>query len=143
VRSSPRLTLRARVASAPARRVLFSRDRACDQPSVGSCVQTLQQVIADPKCVRDNGQRWIDRSARREKAAVYDVEVVNGVDAAVLVEHRIRGIGAESARAHLMSDALQRNLLAQIGGARNQLPAEHAAGAPSACAVRSPSIFPS
>ena len=43
------------------------------------------------------------------------------MDAAVGIEHRIGGIGAEPARAHLVRDALQRNLLAQIGGARNQL----------------------
>jgi hypothetical protein len=43
------------------------------------------------------------------------------VDAAVGVEHRIRGIGTEPAGADLVRFPLQRNLLAEISAARNQL----------------------
>src|SRR2546426_7357823 len=48
----------------------------------------LQQMVPDPHGVGDDGQRWIHRGARHEKARVHDVEVVQIMRLAIHIEGR-------------------------------------------------------
>src|SRR4051812_13631092 len=71
----------------------------------------LEQVLPDAQGIRHNGQPRIDRRARREKAAVHDVEIVDFVRLAIHIEGTRLGIMTEADRAVLVRDARQRDAL--------------------------------
>src|SRR4029453_16701894 len=60
-------------------------------------LDSLEQVVANAERVGHRRQRGVHRADAREEARVDDIEVVELVRLAVGVEHRRRGIGAESA----------------------------------------------
>src|SRR6516225_6655791 len=82
----------------------------CDQIST----DPLQQVITYTQGVGHDGQRRIHRAARREEAAVDDIEIVEIVRLAVRIERRAQRIAAEASRPALMGGAADRDILAEI-----------------------------
>src|ERR1051326_3670273 len=70
-------------------------------------------MIADTQGVGHDRQRRIHRAARREEAAVDDVEVVDLVRLAVDVERRRLRVASEANRAVLVRHARQGNALAE------------------------------
>ena len=89
-------------------------------------VEALEQVIADPDRVRHRGERRVDRADAREEARVDHVQVVELVRAAVGVQDRGGGIGAESAGARLMGTSGHRDLVLEVGVMRQQVVVVHA-----------------
>src|SRR6185369_12471899 len=71
--------------------------------------EAFEQMVADPQRVGHDRQRRVHRRARRKEAAVDDVQVVDMMRAAVGVEHRRRGVRAETQRTVLVRDARKRN----------------------------------
>src|SRR5262249_8657849 len=88
----------ARSPSPPAGGARAGRARARGEAAsrVSSSAQPLDEMVADAQGVGDDGERRIDRRARREEAGVDRVEVVHLVRAAVDVEHGARWISAEA-----------------------------------------------
>ena len=41
-----------------------------------SDMHSLEQVIADPQRVRDDGQSWIDRAAGTKEACIHHVKII-------------------------------------------------------------------
>src|SRR5438477_13198847 len=94
----PTITTRCRVPRAPLRDM--------DRLRAGLAgVEPSQQVVADSDCVRHRGERGVHGADAREEARVDDVEVVELVGTAILVQDRRRGIVPESAGTRLMRDA--------------------------------------
>ena len=75
-------------------------------------------MITDTHGVGHDGQRRIHRAARREEAAVDDIEIVEVVRLAVHIECRVPRIAAEAGRPALMGRAADRDILAEIERAR-------------------------
>jgi len=69
-------------------------------------------VIADAQGVRDDGERGIHGAARREEAAVHDVEILHFVRAAVHVERAGFRIETKTHGAILVRDTGKRDALA-------------------------------
>src|SRR6516225_1973203 len=67
-----------------------------------ACTQAIKEVIADPKCVRNDCERGIDGGARREEAAIDDIEVVELVRLAITIKRGGGGIVAKTDGAVLM-----------------------------------------
>ena len=114
------------------------RTTTCSRPSPDSGgsgrlrgAEALEQVVADAQGVGHRGQRRVHGADAREEARVDDVEVVELVGLAVGVEHRRRRVGAEPARARLVRDARDRDLVLHVAlrgiGGRGCMPevAEH------------------
>ena len=87
--------------------------------------EALEQVVADAQRVGHRRQRGVDRADAREEARVDDVEVVDVVRAAVGVEHRRRRAEAEPARPRLVRDARDRDLVLEVGVARDEVVLVH------------------
>ena len=68
-------------------------------------VHPFEQVVAHAQRVGHDRQRRVHRAARREEAAVDDVEVVEIVGLAVGIERRRLRVVAEADRAVLMRHA--------------------------------------
>ena len=79
-----------------------------------------EQVIADAQRVGHDRQRRVHGAARREEAAIDDVEVVHVVRLASRVERRRLRVAPEADRAVLVRDAGQRDALADEQAAREQ-----------------------
>src|SRR4051794_8411022 len=73
--------------------------------------EAFEDPLPHPHGVGHRGQRRVDRADAREEARVDDVEVVELVRAAVGVEHGARRVSAEAARAGLMCDARDRDVV--------------------------------
>src|SRR5271166_750932 len=82
--------------------------------------QTLQNVIAHPQRIGHDRQRRIHGRARREEAAIHDVEILKIMGLAIYVQRRGFGIMPKADGAVLMSDARQRNALSDIQVASKQ-----------------------
>src|SRR6516165_10007929 len=67
--------------------------------------QPIEQMVADPKCVGDDRQRRVDCRARRKKAGVDDVQIVELVRPAVYVECGGLRVVTEAYRAVLVAGA--------------------------------------
>ena len=78
-----------------------------------SDMHSLEQVIAHPQRVRDDGQSWIDRTAGTKEACIDNVEIIQLVRFAVAIERARLWIVAEADRAVLMRDAGERDALAE------------------------------
>jgi hypothetical protein len=78
-------------------------------------------MVANPERVGDDRQSRVHRGARREKAAVDNVEVVDLVRPAIDVERRRPGVMPEADRAVLVAGAGDRQALAEIGVLRQQV----------------------
>ena len=86
----------------------------------------VEQVVADAQGVGHRGERGVHRPDAREAARVDDVEVVDLVRAAVRVEHGLRRVGAEAAGPGLVRAARDRDLVLEVGVARDQVVVVHA-----------------
>src|SRR2546421_12658099 len=73
-----------------------------------------EQVVPDPQGVRDGREGRVHRADAREEAGVDDVEVVELVGPAVRVEHRRGRVVTEPARAGLMADAGNADVLLEV-----------------------------
>src|SRR5271157_5262705 len=102
--SHARLSLRNALLRSTARSRSFRDARA----------QTLQNVIAHPQRIGHDGQRRIHRRARREEAAIHDVEILKIMGLAIYVQRRGFGIMPKADGAVLMGDARQRNALPHV-----------------------------
>src|SRR6476620_5972949 len=83
--------------------------RAVAMPLDPSSGRAFDEVLTDPDGVRHRGQGRVHGSDAREEARVHDVEVVDLVGLAVLVEHRRRRIAPEAARPRLVRDTRDRD----------------------------------
>src|SRR5437762_5786334 len=83
-------------------------------------LEALDQVIPDAKRVGHDRERRVYRSARGEEARVHHVEVVHFVRLAVRVQRGGLRVVPEPERPVLVSDAGQRNALAEIKAPREQ-----------------------
>src|SRR5881296_2941015 len=83
-------------------------------------LEALEQVIPDAERVGHDRERRVYRSARGEEARVHHVEVVHFVRLAVRVQRGGLRVVAEPDRPVLVSDAGQRNALAEIKAPREQ-----------------------
>ena len=95
-----------------------ARMRPASCAAARSDAEALEQVVADAQRVGHDRQRGVHRAARREEAAVDDVEVVDIVRLAVHVERGGLRVVAEADRAVLVRHAGQRNALADEQVAR-------------------------
>src|SRR5208283_104551 len=82
--------------------------------------QALQNMIAHAQRVGHDRQRRIHRRARREEAAIHDVEILEIMGFAIHVQRRSLGIVAKTDGAILMGDPRQRNALSDIQVASKQ-----------------------
>src|SRR5271166_2787755 len=76
--------------------------------------QALQNVIAHAQRIGHDRQRRVYRRARREKAAVDDVKILEIMGFAIHIERRGLGIVPEADGAVLVGDTRQRNALSNI-----------------------------
>ena len=88
-------------------------------------LKALEQVITNAQRIRHNRQRWIHGSTRREKAAVDHVKVVEIMRSAVHIKRRGLRVVPKSNASVLMSNACQRNPLANIEAAAKQAVAKN------------------
>src|SRR5215472_11835200 len=68
-------------------------------------MNSLTQVICDPKRIRHDRQRRVHRPTRWEETSVHDVKIVEIVRFAVHIERRGLQVTAKADRAVLMSDS--------------------------------------
>src|SRR3954454_655200 len=80
-----------------------------------------RDVLAHAQRVRHRCERRVDRADAREEARVDDVEVVDLVRPAVRVEHGRRRIGPEAAGPRLVGDPRDRDLVLEVGVAREEV----------------------
>src|SRR5439155_13051398 len=85
-----------------------------------SDMHSLEQVIADPQRVRDDGQSWIDRATRAKEACIDHVEIIQLVRFAVAIERARSRVVAETDGAVLVRHASERDALAEIQIAREE-----------------------
>src|SRR5206468_11832777 len=85
-----------------------------------SLLHPFDQVLSDSQRVRHDRQRRVHCAAGAEKAAVDDIEIVEIMRFAVDIKGACPGIVTEAHRADLVSDARQRNSLANKQIAREQ-----------------------
>ena len=78
-------------------------------------------MVADPQRVGDDRQRRVYRSARRKKAAIDDIKVVDLVRPAIDVERRRFRVMPEADRTVLVTGAGDRQALTEIGVLRQQM----------------------
>src|SRR5215470_2776370 len=78
-------------------------------------------MIADAQRIGDNGERRVHGADRDEEAAVDDIEVIEVVSLAIKIERRCLGVPAEADGSGLMRRAADRDVLAQIERARQQM----------------------
>ncbi len=83
-------------------------------------MHSLEQVIADPQRVRDDGQSWIDRTAGTKEACIDHVKIIQLVRFAVAIERARLRIVAEADRPVLVRDTSERDALAEIQIAREE-----------------------
>src|SRR6516165_11633871 len=94
---------------------------SCPGSSLGTPdAEAREQGVADPQCVGDYRQGRVDRSARRKKAAIDDIEIVHLVRPAIDIERRRSRVPAEADRAVLVTGSGDRDTLAKIGILRQQ-----------------------
>jgi hypothetical protein len=72
-------------------------------------------VVGNSNRIGDDRQRRIHRPARGEEGAVDDVEVVEGMSAAIEVENGSGWIGPETAGAILVTDTFDVDVFFEIG----------------------------
>src|SRR6266700_2118197 len=83
--------------------------------------EARENVVADADGVGHDGQRRIDRAARREKAAIHDIQVVYVVRFAMRIERRHLWIVAKSHGSILMGNARQRDAVPNEQVPRHQM----------------------
>src|SRR6516225_7580078 len=83
--------------------------------------EPVEQMIADPERVGDDRQGRVYRRARREKAGVHDIEIVDLVGPAIDVESRAVRVAAKADCAVLMAGPGNRQTLSEIGVLRQQM----------------------
>src|SRR3974390_1423482 len=76
--------------------------------------QALQNVIAHAQRIGYDRQRRIHRRARREEAAIHNVEILEIMGFAIHIERRSLGIVPEADGAVLVGDTRKRNALSHI-----------------------------
>src|SRR5271167_3355839 len=76
--------------------------------------QALQNVIAHAQRIGHDRERWVHRRARREEAAIHDVEILEIMGLAIRVQRRGPGIMPKADGAVLVGDTRQRNALTHI-----------------------------
>ena len=77
------------------------------------------QMIGNPDCVGDNGERGIHRASRDEAGSVDHIEIIEVMGFAVRVEHAGGGIGAHTAGAVLVADSFEGYALLEVSMERN------------------------
>src|SRR5215471_12009580 len=97
-------------------RLRLRRGCLCNGPGA----EPFEQVVANAKRVGDDRQRGIHGGARREKAAIDDIEIVDFVRPAVHVECRCLGIVSEANRAVLVRYPCERNTVTEEEVPREQ-----------------------
>src|SRR2546425_12231473 len=117
-RGTPRQTVRSTRAPASIRLAVLTTPPVASGGS--TLLEPLEQVIPDAERVGHDRERRVYRSARGEEARVHHVEVVHFVRLAVRVQRRGFRVVAEPDRPVLVSDAGQRNALAEIKAPREQ-----------------------
>jgi len=85
-----------------------------------SDMHSLEEVIAHPQRVRDDGQSWIDRTAGTKEACIDNVEIIQLVRFAVAIERARLRVVSEPDGAVLVRHAGERDTLAQIQIAREE-----------------------
>src|SRR5438094_10088801 len=77
-------------------------------------IHSLEQVIAHPQRVRDDGQSWIDRAAGAKEACIDHVKIIQLVRFAVAIERARLRVVSEPDGAILVRHASKRDALAEI-----------------------------
>ena len=72
------------------------------------------QVVADTQRVCDDRERWIHGRDAWEKTRIDDVEVIDVMSLAILIQYGCGRVGAEPASACLMTDASDWDLFTQV-----------------------------
>ena len=83
-----------------------------------SDMHSLEQVIAHPQRVRDDGEPGIDRATRTKEACIDHVEIIQFVRFAVAIQRAGFRIVSETHGAVLVRHAGKRNTLTEIQIAR-------------------------
>src|SRR5713101_9756462 len=78
-------------------------------------------MIAYAQRIGYDGERRVHSADRDEKTAIDDIEVIEVVSLAIEVERRCLGVAAEADGPGLMRRAADRDVLAQIKRARQQM----------------------